>query len=85
MISKSKWQEIAKKAGMSTESIKDVEIKKSKNRNSLIQSEYDYVVGSYGIFDMSPSYVWENMKINAINEIAVFQDLKFSQQESCSK
>jgi len=81
----SNWKDIAKKTGLNIETINNIETKINTKKKSLIQSEYDYVAGLYGVFNKSPAYVWESMKIENLNEIDIFQNLRLPDKRRCSK
>jgi hypothetical protein len=77
------WDRLAKKMGMEDEAVKLIERAIEKERGTLIQKEYGYVTGTYGIYDGSPSYVWESQRIADIREVEAFEGLKFS-PDKCS-
>ncbi|MDM8550391.1 hypothetical protein QUF72_09945 [Desulfobacterales bacterium HSG2] len=78
------WRQPAEAAGLDNEAIQTVESKFAKERETLIQAEYNYVMGTHQIFDGSPTYIWESERIDDIRQIEVFKDLTFSTQEKCS-
>lgn len=78
------WQELAKQTGMENEAIQAIEQKITAKRETLIQTEYNYVMGTHQIFDGSPTYLWESERIDDIRQIEIFQELTFSTQEKCS-
>lgn len=77
------WAELAKVVGMSGNEIIIVKQLIERDRDSLIQKEYDYVTGTYQIYDGSPSYVWECERIVDIRSIEIFKELG-SSLDKCS-
>ena len=77
------WDTLAREIGMKREDMKSIEQTIEAERNTLIQQEYDYVTGTYGIYDGSPNYVWESERVANIREVEAFKDLTFS-LDKCS-
>ena len=77
------WDKLAKETGLKDEEVKSIERTIEKERETLIQQEYDYVTGTYQIYDGSPSYVWECERVANIRPLEVFRGLKFS-SDRCS-
>ena len=77
------WDKLAKETGLKDEEVKSIERTIEKERETLIQQEYDYVTGTYQIYDGSPSYVWECERVANIRQLEVFRGLKFS-SDRCS-
>ncbi len=78
------WQELAGETGMENEAIQAIEQKITAERETLIQTEYNYVMGTHQIFDGSPTYLWESERIDDIRQVEAFHELTFSTQEKCS-
>lgn len=78
------WQELAEQTGIKDQAIQAIEQKIKAERETLIQTEYNYVMGTHQIFDGSPTYLWESERIDDIRQIDLFQELTFSSQEKCS-
>jgi len=78
------WDELAKATGMKDKDIKSIERTIAKERETLIQKEYDYITGTYQIYDGSPTYVWECEKVADITKVEAFEGLKFS-SDRCSE
>ncbi|MDM8555539.1 hypothetical protein QUF75_12475 [Desulfococcaceae bacterium HSG7] len=81
---KTPWPELAKEIGMSDEAVKGIEDKITKERQKLIQTEYNYAAGTYGIISRSPTYIWESEIIPDIRKIKMFKEVTFSTEEKCS-
>ncbi len=77
------WQEIAKEVGMSKKQIEKTEQIIHQDRDALIQAEYNYATNEYGIYDGSPTYVWESERIENIQDVKVFQDITVT-SEGCA-
>lgn len=77
------WNELAKETGLKDEEVKSIERTIEKERETLIQQEYDYVTGTYQIYDGSPSYVWECERVADITKVDAFKGFKFS-SDRCS-
>ncbi|MCP4112934.1 MAG: hypothetical protein GY749_46645 [Desulfobacteraceae bacterium] len=80
----SDWRQLAKQAEIKDEAIQAIEQKITEERNTLIQSEYNYVMGTHQIYDGSPAYVWESELISDIRQIDAFKEMTISAQEKCS-
>lgn len=72
------WDKLAKETGMKGKDVKSIERTIEKERETRIQQEYDYVTGTYRIYDGSPTYVWESQRIADIRKVEAFKGLKFS-------
>lgn len=72
------WERLAEEVGLKSEEMESIRRTIEAERETLIQQEYDYVTGTYGIYDVSPTYVWESERIDDIREVETFRDLKFS-------
>lgn len=72
------WRMLAKELRMKDEDIKSIELTIEKEREKLIQKEYDYVTGTYGIYDGSPAYAWESERIVDVRQVEFFKGRIFS-------
>ena len=71
------WEQIADAVGIGKEGVKTIRDAVSEGRDSLIKKEYSYVAEKHGIYDASPTYVWESEPVKDIREITVFKDFEF--------
>ncbi len=71
------WEQIADAVGIGKEGVKTIRDAVSEGRDSLIKTEYTHVAEKHGIYDGSPTYVWESEPVKDIREIAVFKDFEF--------
>ena len=73
LFSTKSWEEIAIKAKLDKKDIQGIKTEISNNRNSLIQSEYQYMINNYQLINSSPTYIWESEIVNSLSEIPGFQ------------
>lgn len=80
------WENLAKELGMKDEEIKSIAQALVSERDSLIQKEYAYVTETCGIYDGSPTYVWEGERVAEIRHVERFKDMALASAstESCS-
>ena len=76
--SDSSWTELVSKLGLTKDDITQITELIEKGRDSLIETEYDYVTTTYQIYDGSPTYVWESELIKNIREAEPFKSLDYS-------
>ena len=81
--SSAEWQKLAEQAGLTKENISLIKTTIAKDRDAMIQREYDYVAKQCEITDGSPSYLWESERVTDLKHIAVFRGIE-STQENCS-
>jgi hypothetical protein len=79
------WQKLLEQIGFTKPTIDEVEATVKSQRDTLIQTEYNYVTGQYGITDGSPSYVWESERVMDLTKIERFKALKDFSGEACNK
>jgi hypothetical protein len=79
------WQKLLAQMGWTNPAIDGLEATIASQRDRLIQTEYDYVVGQYGITDGSPSYVWEGQRVMDLTKLERFKALKDFTGEACNK
>jgi hypothetical protein len=72
------WQVVAEKIGLNADKIASVRKTIETGGEKMMQQEYDYVTGTYGIYDGSPSYVWESEQVADLRDVAVFQGLSLA-------
>lgn len=72
------WEKSAKEVGLKDKEIRSIAQTIESERKKLIQQEYDYVTKTYGIYDGSPTYVWESEWVPDLRQVEVFKDMKFS-------
>ena len=77
------WVKLAKSVGMAKKDIQSIKRTIEAERRTLIQQEYDYVTGTYQIYDGSPTYVWECERVADIRQVEAFEGLKLS-SDRCS-
>jgi hypothetical protein len=79
------WRKLLEQAGSSKLLLDEIEAAITSERDALIQAEYNYVTGQYGITDGSPSYVWESERVMDLTKIERFKALKDFTGQPCSK
>lgn len=82
---KAPWRTVAENVGVPPEVIGEIESAITKERDSLLQAEYDYVFGQHQIADNSPTYVWEGERLPDIRQLAGFEGLDTSSQQQCGQ
>ncbi len=83
--SETPWKDLAKEVGLPDATLQSIENSIITQREKLIVAEYNYAVQTYKITDGSPTFVWESDIIPAIQKIELFNSLKFTTTEMCSK
>ena len=79
------WRELLEQAGVSNPILDEVETAITVQREALLQAEYNYVAGVHGIYDGSPTYVWESERVSDLSRLPPFTALKAFTGEACSK
>lgn len=79
------WSKLAEHAGMTKESVAQVEKAIVTEREGLIAKEYDYAAGQHDIRDGSPSYVWESEKVMNLRGIEAIKGLEAAAQGTCAQ
>ena len=69
--------------GFTKPTVEQVEATIKSQRDTLIQNEYNYATGQYGITDGSPSYVWESERVTDLTKLERFKALKDFTGEAC--
>ena len=82
---KAPWRTVAENAGVPTDIVTEIESTITKDRDALLQAEYDYVLGQHQIADTSPTYVWEGERLPDIHQLAGFEGLDLSSQQQCGQ
>ena len=77
------WQKLAEQIGFTKTMVEQVESTIKSQRDTLIQNEYNYATGQYGITDGSPSYVWESERVMDLTKLERFKALKDFTGEAC--
>ncbi|MEM7396053.1 MAG: hypothetical protein AAF492_27275, partial [Verrucomicrobiota bacterium] len=78
-----KWSEVAHKVGMPAPDIIDIHDQTKLDLTEMIEQEYKYVTEHYQIFDGSPQFAWEGIKLGHITELDMFRELKVSKEGGC--
>jgi hypothetical protein len=79
------WRKLLEQVGLAKPTIDEIEATITSQRDSLIQAEYNFVTGQYGIYDGSPSYVWESERVMDLAKIEPFKGLSGFSGEPCSR
>jgi hypothetical protein len=82
---KAEWKKLASAAGLDKEQILHIEKMLFDEKDRLIESEFNYVSGTYGILDGSPTFVWECQRVQDIREVKNFKDIEFSLSQCSDK
>jgi len=82
---KASWRKVAENTGVTSEVIAEIEAIITKERDSLLQAEYDYVFGRHRISDNSPTYVWESERLQDIHQLNGFEGVDTSSQQQCGQ
>lgn len=76
------WQQIAADAGLDSVALAAIEAKVKANREELLKREYEYVAETYLVYDGSPTYVWEGVRLPDIRRAKPFEGLDVT-KEAC--
>jgi hypothetical protein len=79
------WQILLAELGFSGKQIDEIESRIKSEHDRLIQIEYNYVNGKYGITDGSPSYFWEGERVFDLSKVAIFKGLDGSGGDACNQ
>ena len=84
--SEEQWEELARQVGLQEVDIKKIDRAAEEDWSDIISREYAYVVGKYGIYDGSPTYVWEGSRVADLSQVDVFAKLNpgFLPKEQCT-
>lgn len=75
------WMKLAKAVGMLNRDIESIQRTIDTEREALIEQEYDYVTGTYQIYDGSPAYVWECERVADVRKVEAFKGLNLSSDQ----
>ncbi|MCI0540800.1 MAG: hypothetical protein L0Z50_36840 [Verrucomicrobiales bacterium] len=78
------WSNLANQVGLTMDNIAEIGKTLASERESLMQKEYDYATGRYGIYDGSPTYVWESERVTDIHKVEAFKGIATAGNEACS-
>jgi hypothetical protein len=78
------WMELAAEVGLKDEEIKGIEMQIVENRNAIIENEFLYATQTYGLYDGSPSFIWEGERVLDLREIEAFREIDFT-RNNCQK
>lgn len=78
------FEQVAVQAGLAVSDIAAIEQTITRERETLIQREYDYAVGKHGILDGSPTYVWEGVKVADLRTVEAFKSLPDTPNGRCA-
>lgn len=81
----SPWDDLAKKVGLSRGDRAAIAAQIHVDRLELILKEFEYVAGSHGILDGSPSFVWEGHRVASLHEIPAFKGLEPFRPGQCDE
>jgi len=76
------WQQVAKDAGMDDAAVAAIDAEVKANREALLKREYEYVAQTYLVYDGSPTYVWEGVRLSDIRQAKPFAALDVT-KEAC--
>lgn len=79
------WKVLVEQIGMPAHDISDISQALASRRDDIIQKEYEYVAGRYGIEDGSPSYAWESERVADLTKIPEFKGIDGNFDETCSQ
>ncbi len=79
------WRKLLEQIGAGKPVLDEIQTAITTQRDALIQAEYNYVTGQYGITDGSPSYVWESERVMDLTKVDRFKALKDFTGEACNK
>jgi hypothetical protein len=79
------WRKLLEQVGAGKPVLDEIQNAITTQRDALIQAEYNYVTGQYGITDGSPSYVWESERVTDLTKVDRFKALKDFTGEACNK
>ncbi len=74
------WQQIASDAALDSIAIGAIEAEVRSNREALLKREYDYVAELYLVYDGSPTYVWEGVRIPDVRQAKPFAGLDVTKE-----
>ncbi len=77
------WKRLGSAVGLDKTQILHVEKMIVDEKDRLIEAEFDYVAGTYGILDGSPAFVWECQRVTDVRKLEIFKDIEFSSSQ-CS-
>ena len=81
--SESPWDELAVSVGLSTEQVNDIKQTIQDQRDELIRAEYEYATLKYGVFDGSPTFVWEGQIVTDITSVDLFAGIDLEADGQC--
>lgn len=72
------WEGLVREVGIAEQEIEMITDIINEGGRALIESEYEYVAGTYQVYDGSPTYVWESERVGDIRKIKAFNNLEFT-------
>lgn len=72
------WKDLAREVGLADTDVQGIEKQIDEMRDALIQTEYEYVAGTHGVLDGSPTYFWESQRIGDIGQLPAFSGVESS-------
>lgn len=78
------WRKLANESALTLTDIEHIENVITQRREDLIEREFEYVAGILGVYDSSPTYVWDGQPVGDVRKVPGFSDLEFS-TERCSE
>ena len=72
------WSEIVRRLGLGDGDLEAIEYLLANERDTLILHEHEYVTGTYGIYDGSPTYVWEGERVPDLRSVPALAGLDLS-------
>jgi hypothetical protein len=77
------WEALGRKAGLLPKDVEQIRKRIASDRDGIIRREYSYVAGTHGIYDGSPTFVWEGAPVRQVRDIPFFSDVG-TPTENCS-
>ena len=79
------WKKLANDAALAPADLDHIENVITQRRDDLIEREFEYVAGILGVYDSSPTYVWEGQPVADVRKVPGFFDLDFSAERCAEK
>jgi len=76
------WMQVAGEAGLDGTAVAAIDAEVKANREALLKREYEYVAETYLVYDGSPTYVWEGVRLPDIRQAKPFAALDVT-KETC--
>ena len=71
VFNESAWEKIAIEIGLSVDQVAHVKSTLENERDALILKEFMYATKAFGVYDGSPTYLWEGRRIQDLKEIGI--------------